>query len=308
MAKKLSFIVLTNSGQTVRQFTVPIALIVALLLFVTSGAVVLGISFFDYRALRQSIAGNHRMAQTIDDQREAISQQRLQIQSFAHEINTLKEKLVKLDQFEKKIRVIANLETDEGEDSLFGVGGAAPEDLDSRLELTERHEGLMREMHLQVDELDKASRRQETSFGKLFETLEGQRNLLASTPAIRPSSGWMTSRFGYRTSPFTGRKEFHKGVDIANRKGTAILATADGIVSFAGQKGAMGNIVVIDHGHGLVTRYAHLSKALKKRGEAVKRGDIIAQMGNSGRSTGPHLHYEVQLNGVPVNPAKYILN
>jgi murein DD-endopeptidase MepM/ murein hydrolase activator NlpD len=143
---------------------------------------------------------------------------------------------------------------------------------------------------------------------KLFETLEGQRNLLASTPAIRPSSGWMTSRFGYRTSPFTGRKEFHKGVDIANRKGTAILATADGIVSFAGQKGAMGNIVVIDHGHGLVTRYAHLSKALKKRGEAVKRGDIIAQMGNSGRSTGPHLHYEVQLNGVPVNPAKYILN
>lgn len=308
MAKKLSFIILTNAGKTVRQFTVPIALIVALVLVAISGAAVLGISFFDYRALRQSIAGNHRMAQTIDDQREAISQQRLQIQSFAHEINTLKEKLVKLDQFEKKIRVIANLEPSEGEDSLFGVGGAAPDDLDARLELTERHEGLMREMHLQVDELDKASQRQESSFGNLFDTLEGQRNLLASTPAIRPSSGWMTSRFGYRTSPFTGRKEFHKGMDIANRKGTAILATADGIVSFAGNKGAMGNIVVIDHGHGLVTRYAHLSKALKNRGEPVKRGDIIAQMGNSGRSTGPHLHYEVQLNGVPVNPAKYILN
>ena len=308
MAEKLSFIILTNSGKTVRQFTVPIALIVALVLVITSGATVLGISFFDYRALRKSIAGNHRMAQTIDDQREAISQQRLQIQSFAHEINTLKEKLVKLDQFEKKIRVIANLETDEAEDSLFGVGGAAPEDLDPRLEPTQRHEGLMREMHLQVDELDKASQRQESSFGNLFDTLEGQHNLLASTPAIRPSGGWMTSRFGYRTSPFTGRKEFHKGMDIANRKGTAILATADGTVSFAGKKGAMGNIVVIDHGHGLVTRYAHLSKALKKRGESVRRGDIIAQMGNSGRSTGPHLHYEVQLNGVPVNPAKYILN
>jgi murein DD-endopeptidase MepM/ murein hydrolase activator NlpD len=308
MAKKLSFIILTNAGKTVRQFTVPISLIVALVLVAISGAAVLGISFFDYRSLRQSIAGNHRMAQTIDDQREAISQQRLQIQSFAHEINTLKEKLVKLNRFETKIRVIANLEASEGEDSLFGVGGAAPEDLDPRLELTERHEGLMREMHLQVDELDKASQRQESSFGNLFDTLEGQRNLLASTPAIRPSSGWMTSRFGYRTSPFTGRKEFHKGMDIANRKGTAILATADGIVSFAGKKGAMGNIVVIDHGHGLVTRYAHLSKTLKKRGESVKRGDIIAQMGNSGRSTGPHLHYEVQLNGVPVNPAKYILN
>ena len=308
MAKKFSFIILTNSGKTVRQFTVPIALVVALALVITSGAAVFAISFFDYQTLRKSIAGHHRMAQTIDDQREAISQQRLQIQSFAYEINNLKEKLVKLEKFEKKIRVIANLETSDGEDSLFGVGGAAPEDLDPRLELTQRHEGLMREMHLHVDELERASERQEKNFGDLFDTLEGQRNLLASTPAIRPTGGWITSRFGYRTSPFTGRKEFHKGMDIANRKGTAILATADGIVSFVGKKGAMGNIVVIDHSHGLVTRYAHLSKSLKKRGEAVKRGDIIAQMGNSGRSTGPHLHYEVQLNGVPVNPAKYILN
>lgn len=308
MAKTFSFIILTNSGKTVRQFTLPVALMVALAVVLAAGAAVIGTSFFDYRSLRQSIAGTHRMARTINDQREAISQQRLQIQSFAHEINALKEKLVKLDQFEKKIRVIANLESGEGDDSLFGVGGAAPEDLDPRLELTQRHEGLMREMHLHVDELDKASQRQERSFGNLFDTLEGQRNLLASTPAIRPTGGWMTSRFGYRTSPFTGRKEFHKGMDIANRKGTAILATADGVVSFAGKKGAMGNIVVVDHGHGLVTRYAHLSKFLKKRGESVKRGDIIAQMGNSGRSTGPHLHYEVQLNGVPVNPAKYILN
>ncbi len=97
-------------------------------------------------------------------------------------------------------------------------------------------------------------------------------------------------------------------MDIANRKGTAILATANGIVSFAGKKGPMGNVVVIDHGHGMITRYAHLSEALKKQGDTVKRGDIIAQMGNSGRSTGPHLHYEVHLNGVPVNPVTYILN
>ncbi len=166
----------------------------------------------------------------------------------------------------------------------------------------------MREMHQQVDELNTASQRQENSFGSLLDKLEGQRNLLASTPAIRPTDGWMTSRFGHRVSPFTGRKEFHKGLDIANRKGTAILATANGIVSYAGRKGPMGNVLVIDHGHGMITRYAHLSEALKKQGEKVKRGDIIAQMGNSGRSTGPHLHYEVHLNGVPVNPATYILN
>jgi murein DD-endopeptidase MepM/ murein hydrolase activator NlpD len=97
-------------------------------------------------------------------------------------------------------------------------------------------------------------------------------------------------------------------VDIANRHGTAVLATADGIVSFVGKKGAMGKVVVIDHGHGMISRYAHLNTSLKKRGDKVKRGDVIAQMGNSGRTTGPHLHYEVHLNGVPVNPAKYILN
>lgn len=166
----------------------------------------------------------------------------------------------------------------------------------------------MREMHRKVDALDRASQRQENSFSTLLDKLEGQRTLLGSTPAIRPANGWTTSRFGHRVSPFTGRKEFHKGVDIANRKGTAILSTANGIVAYAGNKGTMGNVLVIDHGHGMITRYAHLSEVLKKQSEKVKRGDIIAQMGNSGRSTGPHLHYEVHLNGVPVNPEQYILN
>ena len=308
MAKKLSFIILSNSGTTVKQIAVPVVLLVALALVIPLGAAFIGISLYDYQTLRKSLSGNHQLTQTIDEQRDDIGQQRLQIQSFAHEINALKEKLVKLDQFEEKVRLIANLAPGQTDGGLFGVGGTAPEDLEPQLELTQRHEGLMREMHRQVGELDTASQRKENRFSTLLDKLEGQRNLMASTPAIRPTSGWMTSRFGHRVSPFTGRKEFHKGVDIANRKGTEILATADGIVSYAGKKGAMGHVLVIDHGHGMITRYAHLSEALKKRGEKVKRGDTIAQMGNSGRSTGPHLHYEVHLNGVPVNPATYILN
>jgi murein DD-endopeptidase MepM/ murein hydrolase activator NlpD len=100
----------------------------------------------------------------------------------------------------------------------------------------------------------------------------------------------------------------HKGLDIAARKGTPILATADGIVTFAGKKGLLGKTIVIDHGHGMKTRYGHNHKLLKKRGDRVKRWEPIALMGSSGRSTGPHTHYEVHLNGVPVNPEKYILN
>jgi murein DD-endopeptidase MepM/ murein hydrolase activator NlpD len=308
MAKKISFIILSNSGTTIKQVAVPVVLIGALAIGCILGAVFFGIAIHDYHTLRKSVADNRFMARTIQEQQEEIGQQRLQVQAFAHEINALKDHLVELDRFEDKIRVIANLDSDKGENSLFGVGGAAPDDLDPRLEISQRHEGLMREMHRQVDELNTVSQKQENRFGRLMDQLEGQRNLLASTPAIRPTHGWLTSRFGYRTSPFTGGKEFHKGVDIANRKGTDILATADGIVAFTGKKGAMGKVVVIDHGHGMITRYAHLSETLKKRGETVKRGEVIARMGSSGRSTGPHLHYEVHLNGIPVNPAQYILN
>jgi len=308
MAKKISFIILSHTGTTVKQVAVPVVLLGGMAIGCILGAVLFGIAIHDYQTLRQSVAENRLMARTIKEQHEEIGQQRLQVQAFAHEINALKDHMVELGRFEEKIRVIANLDSDKGENSLFGVGGAAPDDLDPRLQISQRHEGLMREMHRQVDELNTVTQRQEERFGRLLDKLEGQRNLLASTPAIRPATGWLTSRFGYRTSPFTGRKEFHKGLDIASRKGTEILATADGIVSFTGKKGAMGNMVVIDHGHGLVTRYAHLSETMKERGEAVKRGDVIARMGSSGRSTGPHLHYEVHLNGVPVNPAKYILN
>jgi murein DD-endopeptidase MepM/ murein hydrolase activator NlpD len=120
--------------------------------------------------------------------------------------------------------------------------------------------------------------------------------------------GWKTSSFGYRRSPFTGRRELHKGLDIAAPNGSPIIAPADGVVTYSARKGLMGNMISIKHGYGLLTRYGHLSKMLKKKGEKVERGEIIALVGSTGRSTGPHLHYEVRLNGVPVNPEKYILN
>ncbi|MFZ5563198.1 MAG: M23 family metallopeptidase, partial [Thermodesulfobacteriota bacterium] len=143
----------------------------------------------------------------------------------------------------------------------------------------------------------------------LLEYLEDKRKLLASTPAIMPvTDGWITSRFEYRKSPFTGRREFHQGLDIAARAGTPVSASADGVVVFSGRKGALGNAIVIDHGNGLITRYGHLQSCLKKQGAVVRREDIIGTVGNTGLSTGPHLHYEVLNNGVVVNPEKYILD
>jgi murein DD-endopeptidase MepM/ murein hydrolase activator NlpD len=307
MNDKISFYILSYTGKTVKQLAVTkrhLGIIGACSVFFLMVAA--GI-FFDYFSLKITF-NKKEIEKTISNQSNEILSQRKQIQKFADEINSLKSNLVKLSNFEKKIRVIANIDNPSEEDSLFGVGGSIPDDLDPELPLTEKHNSLMREMHEQTRELNLASVSQEKVFESLFENLKRQRNLLSSTPSIRPAEGWISSAFGYRVSPFTGLRELHKGLDIAGRKGTPIIATADGIVTFTGKNGLYGNMVKIDHGHGMVSRYGHIEKILKKRGEAVKRGDVIALMGNTGRSTGPHLHYEVFLNGLPVNPKKYILN
>lgn len=306
--KKISFFVLSNTGSRASQISVPSCLIYMSFAAGFVFLAILGYFAYDYYQLRTVGLVNQAYERQISEQKDIIAGQHVQIQTFTSEINKLKSKLVTLNNFEKKIRVIANLDQENEQESLFGVGGSIPEDLATDVDLTKRQTGLLREMHEQVDSLYLATSNQKSSFSSLLEALEGQRNMLACTPAIRPVKGWMTSRFGYRTSPFTGRRELHKGLDIANREGTQIIAPADGVVKFTGRKGLLGKTMDIDHGHGMVTRYGHLKEALKKRGEPVKRGDIIAEMGDTGRSTGPHLHYEVHLNGVPVNPVKYILN
>ena len=305
MRKKISLVILSNSGSSVRQLTISTA-------FLRIFAIVCVVSFcflgYDYYQLKATHVNSLNTLEKLTSASDEVVQQRKQIQEFAGEISDLKSKLIALNNFEKKIRIIANIEKKDGQDGLFGVGGSIPEDLDTQIPLTQAHNSLLRDMHEQVDQLQAASINQNQGFETLFKYLNDQQNLLASTPAVRPCQGWTTSRFGYRKSPFTGRREFHKGLDIANREGSPIIATADGVVVSTGPKGLLGNMVRIDHGHGMVTRYGHLSKMLVKRGQAVKRGDKIALMGNTGRSTGPHLHYEIHLNGIPVNPQKYILN
>ncbi len=312
MRKKISFVILGSSGAPAKQICTSKS---SLLLF---GIVLIGISaavgyiIYDYNNLRGYASQLQNRELHISSQLEEIHHQRKQIQEFSSEINALKAKLLALNSFEKKIRIIADIEIPNESEGIFGVGGSIPEDLDARIPLKDKHYSLMRDMHEQIEELNRASSVQQIELESLLKSLEDQQNILASTPAIRPLSGsvksWVTSRFGYRKSPFTGRRELHKGLDIASRQGTPILATADGVITFAGKKGLLGQTIVIDHGHGMKTRYGHNHKLLKKRGDKVKRWEPIALMGSTGRSTGPHTHYEVHLNGIPVNPEKYILN
>ena len=143
---------------------------------------------------------------------------------------------------------------------------------------------------------------------QLWENLSERQNFIRATPSIKPAPGWFSSRFGIRADPFTGRPTMHSGLDIAARYGAPVYSAADGIVSFVGYQNGYGNIVAIDHGYGIQTRYAHNSKVHVKVGDQVRRFDRVASIGNSGRSTGAHLHYEVRVRGVAVDPINYILD
>jgi murein DD-endopeptidase MepM/ murein hydrolase activator NlpD len=136
--------------------------------------------------------------------------------------------------------------------------------------------------------------------------VERREALASATPSIWPAHGWLTGTFGGRSDPFTGEPGFHQGLDISTEKGQPVFATADGVIESASYTGDYGNLIVIKHGFGLVTRYGHLSALAVKPGRAVKRGDVIGYVGSTGRSTGAHLHYEILANGQLINPLQLL--
>ncbi|NRA44675.1 MAG: M23 family metallopeptidase [Oligoflexales bacterium] len=163
-----------------------------------------------------------------------------------------------------------------------------------------------------IDELadiEELSNDQAVELQQLLSTLSEKKSLLSSIPSISPVQGWITSGFGFRVSPFTGQKSFHKALDIASPVGTPIIAPADGVVIFAGAKAGFGNFIMVAHyGYGIVTRYGHNAQNMVQAGQKIKRGEQIATVGMTGRTTGPHLHYEIWVNGEAVNPKKFILD
>ena len=234
---------------------------------------------------------------------------KIQVEKFAQQVKNFETEMVRLERFEKKLRVITALENSPRSiEKNWGVGG--PYGLSTNSFTTAMGRGaanMVERLSKGLGHLGKQAKIQSISFQELDNFFKNQKSLLSSTPSIWPTRGWVTSRFGFRKSPFTGLREKHEGWDIAARNGAPVRTTADGVVVVEGREYGYGNLVEIDHGYGLVTRYGHNSKHLVKVGDRVKRGQVVVLVGNTGRSTGPHLHYEVLLNGVPVNPKNYIL-
>ena len=154
----------------------------------------------------------------------------------------------------------------------------------------------------------KETQLKEQSVIDLWEGLSERQSLLSATPNIKPAKGWLTSRFGYRVSPFSGKSVLHAGLDIAAAPGSPVYAPADGVVTFASYDEGYGKLVSVDHGYGVSTRFGHMSQIYVQVGQRINKWDVLGAVGNTGRSTGPHLHYEVRINGTPVDPINYILD
>ncbi len=241
------------------------------------------------------------LGKDLSEARQVIAEQRRQTINLAEKITAISKDLDRVQGFDSKLRLMMNMEKDPAE-----VSADAGDFTRTYLPL-HRQELAARKMQDYLDRLSESVKLEEVRQQDILRALRENRNILSSMPSIWPVTGFVSSSFGTRVSPFGGGTKFHKGLDISNRIGTPIIAPAEGTVIRSSPDGAYGNSVELNHGGGIVTKYAHMQRAVVREGEWVKRGQVLGYIGMTGRTTGPHLHYEVRLNGVPVNPMRYIL-
>lgn len=217
----------------------------------------------------------------------------------------LEEQLGEVAALDEKIRVVSDLEVISKEVRNLGIGGtdwhlSVPDAV--RPELGRR----LAVIGERIEALRRKTRFEQESYEEILNSLAERESRLAHTPSIMPARGFITSYYGWRKHPLTRQSEFHRGLDVANLIGTPVVATADGVVSFAGWKSGFGRFLVLDHGYGYLTRYGHLNSIAVRVGDRVFRGQTVARIGSSGAATGPHVHYEVLVDGKHVNPKGYI--
>jgi murein DD-endopeptidase MepM/ murein hydrolase activator NlpD len=278
----------------------------------------------DWVRLRLEAVDQRQLRAQLVAQRERLRGYTDQLRVYSEKVGEAEAQLAQVREFERKVRVIANLPAGSPEPRssaaapLLGVGGgaddparatppqaAAPDDVSSAAPPPDSVP--WERIQARAETLARRALEQQGSLRSLIEQIRAKTDLLASTPSIWPAHGWVTSTYGYRISPFTGLRDFHAGIDISAEPGTEIVAPARGRVAFVGSMGALGNAVVLDHGHGIRTTFGHAKALLVQPGQSVERGQKIALVGSSGRSTGPHVHYAVERDGRLTNPIDYIV-
>jgi murein DD-endopeptidase MepM/ murein hydrolase activator NlpD len=268
-------------------------------------ALVLTATLANYLSLKYAATSNHPLIRGIllADQHQQAREQRQQIQdninNLALKLGEMQAHMLRLDGLGERLAKVAGLKPQElpSATANTGRGGSATPSTPLSLDqFTSKLSELQKNIDVKVDQM--------TVLEALLVEGSAQRKFLPTLPPVENVN--FTSNFGYRIDPFTGQQSFHEGIDFAVEAGTPINAAASGKVITSEVHPAYGKTIEIDHGNGIVTRYAHASELLANEGDLVVRGQRIARVGSTGRSTGPHLHFEVRLNGAPQNPARFL--
>lgn len=225
------------------------------------------------------------------------------------ELSTLSDTLKTIAKRDARIRLLANLEPNDPSVQQAGIGGPSSPDTARASLLTAGVLGRRAdEIRVDLGALIRRANLLAASFNQAHDSLANHRDRLAAMPSIMPTAGWLSSAFSsMREHPILHTARPHEGIDVTAQMGAPIQSPAGGIVLTAGWESGYGNVIEIDHGFGIRTKFAHCSKLLARTGQRVGRNQIIAEVGNTGLATGPHLHYEVHVNGKPVNPLRYVL-
>jgi murein DD-endopeptidase MepM/ murein hydrolase activator NlpD len=297
--KKLTFLYVPDNA-SVRQFMVPRVAFYAL-----AGLFVLGlglIAFFGSRYLSAAAEGRHLL--TLRDENLQLRDQLVEVQQ---RIVGLQGEMQASGTVLEQLRNIADLDAASIDMNQTGVGGPAPM-VASLAAVSPEVRTDLEEVNREVSRMVARARAERASYDDILTALQGKREMWDRTPSVRPLQfGSITSHYGRRTDPFTGMLAQHRGLDFAARPGTPIRATAAGVVTDCCREGGYGLLIEIDHGNGLVTRYAHCSVISVKPGDRVHRGDLIGRVGATGRASGAHCHYEVIKNGIQLDPMNFVL-
>ena len=244
--------------------------------------------------LRALLASLHQ-----DEQKRSVAQVKENLDALAAKVGELQARILRLDAFGERLAKAAGIKREEFRfDEKPGQGGPV---VPLGPDLT------VPEFQRMLDDMSRLVEDRSEKLGVLDSFFMDDRLARKTVPTTMPvSGGYYSSNYGYRLDPITGHSEFHTGVDIVAGIGTKVMAAAGGVVSFSGTMPEYGNVVDVDHDNGLTSRYAHLSKRLVKVGDVVMKGQLIALVGNTGRTTGPHLHFEVREKGIPLNPNKFL--
>jgi len=291
MNKHFTFLYIRRGNEGVKTIRIPRILAISALVIT-----VFIITVFIFSALRYAdLARSGIKSAQLREENRVLRQKISRIRS---KVNNLEKRMENNFDLQNRARMLAGMDPLSRDVWQVGIGGHLGEPSKDRVFSFEQD----------LDKMIRQSRLQLESYRKIVDLLEKEKTVRDCTPSIRPlRGGFLSSRFGRRIDPFTGRIGMHEGVDYCARAGVPVVCTAEGYVTMARKDGGFGLVVEVNHGNGFKTRYAHLSKVLVRRGQRIKRNEALGLVGNSGRSTGPHLHYEVVFRGVHRNPLNYII-